>query len=73
MLSQYILKISEHIFTLLLTFIIKLAGAVDSTTLPTTPEKSAVNVQYWFSYADVFICFHIFSTNLFKCLIYSKV
>ena len=60
MLRQYILIISVHIFTVTTnTFIIKLAGAVDSTTLPTTPEKSSVNVQYRFCYVNMFICFHI--------------
>ena len=51
------------------TFIIKLAGAVDSTTLPTMPEKSVDNVKYRFCYVNMFICFPIFSTNLFKCLL----
>ena len=43
--------IFQCIFLLVpLTFIIKLAGAVDSTTPPTAPEKSVVNAQCWFFY-----------------------
>ena len=53
----------QNIILLLpLTVIIKPAGAVDSTTLPTTPEKSVVKVR--FCYVNMFICFHIFSTNI---------
>ena len=51
--------LSNRIFYLLpLMVIIKLTGAVDWTTVPTTSVKSVVNMQYWFC---VLICLFVSS------------
>ena len=44
-ISLYFEYLTAHLLHLQLTSIIKLADAVDSTTLPTTKENSVVNVQ----------------------------